>query len=160
MRSLGAGEHTSTWFQQTKDVASHLVLPVTALVLGTLPTFLLHVRNALFDALDSPVIHAAVGHGIPRFTILSRYAFPVAANAVISLFGLSIGSLLSVSLVTEVIMSWPGLGPLLLEAALARDVYVVIGAVTASALFLACGVAMADVLLYASDPRIRTERLA
>jgi peptide/nickel transport system permease protein len=95
-----------------------------------------------------------------RFTILFRYALPVGANALISLFGLSIGSLLSVSLVTEVIMSWPGLGPLLLEAALARDVYVVIGAVTVSAAFLVGGVLLADVLLYANDPRIRAERLA
>ncbi len=160
MRSVGGGEHTGLWFQQTRDVAFHLVLPVTALVLGTLPIFLRHVRNSLFEVLDLPFIHAAVGHGIPSFTILSRYALPVAANALISLFGLSIGSLLSTSLVTEVIMSWPGLGPLLLEAALARDVYVVIGAVTVSALFLVCGIALADVLLYASDPRIRTERLA
>ena len=158
-RSLG-GEQTGVWFQQTKDLASHLVLPVAALVLGTLPILLLHVRNALFEVLDSPFVRAAVGHGMSRFTILFRYALPVGANALISLFGLSIGSLLSVSLVTEVIMSWPGLGPLLLEAALARDVYVVIGAVTVSAAFLVGGVLLADVLLYANDPRIRAERLA
>jgi peptide/nickel transport system permease protein len=159
VRSVG-GEQTATWFQQTRDLVSHLVLPVTALVLGTLPILLLHVRNSLSEVLDSPFVHAAVGHGISRFTILFCYALPVGANALISLFGLSIGSLLSVSLVTEVIMSWPGLGPLLLEAALARDVYVVIGTVTVSALFLVGGVLLADVLLYANDPRIRAERLA
>jgi peptide/nickel transport system permease protein len=160
MRSVGGGEQTGTWFQQTRDLASHLVLPVTALVLGTLPILLLHIRNSLLEALDLPSVDAAIGHGIAKFTILSRYALPVAANALISLLGLSIGSLLSVSLVTEVIMSWPGLGPLLLEAVLAKDVYVVIGAITVSALFLVCGVALADVLLYANDPRIRAERLA
>jgi len=160
MMSLGTGEQSATWLQQARDLASHLVLPVTALVLGMLPTLLLHVRNSLFEVLDLPFVHAAAGHGISRFTILSRYALPVAGNALISLFGLSVGSLLSLSLVTEVIMSWPGVGPLLLEAVLARDVYVVIGAVTVSALFLVCGIALADIFLYASDPRIRAERLA
>lgn len=160
MRSVGTGGQPGTWMQQTKDVASHLTLPVMALVLGTLPIFFLQIRNALCEVLDAPFIHAAVGHGVPGSTILFRYAFPVAANSLISLVGLSVGSLLSMSMVTEVIMSWPGLGPLLLEAVLARDVYVVIGAVTVSALFLVCGIALADVLLYASDPRIRAERLA
>ena len=160
MRSVGGSLESMTWLEQTRDLMRHLVLPVTALVLGILPVFFLHVRNSLFSTLDLPFIHAAAGHGIPRLRILSRYAMPVAANALISLFGLSIGSLLSISLVTEVITSWPGLGPLLLEAVLARDVYVVIGVVMVSALFLVCGITLADVLLYASDPRIRTERLA
>ena len=160
MKSIGVGEQAATWLAQIRDMASHLVMPVTALVLGILPVFFLHVRNSVVETLHLPFVRAAEGHGIPKFRILSRYALPVAANALISLFGLSIGSLLSISLVTEVIMSWPGLGPLLLEAVLARDVYVVIGAVTVSALFLVCGIALADVLLYACDPRIRAERLA
>ena len=71
-----------------------------------------------------------------------------------------LGSLLSASLLTEVVMSWPGLGPLLLEAVLARDIYVVIGAVLFSTLFLVFGTLLADVLLFAADPRIRTEGLA
>jgi len=56
-------------------------------------------------------------------------------------------------------MSWPGLGPLLLEAVLARDVYVVIGALTFSTLLLLAGTGLADILLFATDPRIRSEAL-
>lgn len=54
-------------------------------------------------------------------------------------------------------MSWPGLGPLLLEAILARDLYVVIGGVLLSTVFLVSGNFVADMLLYWADPRIRTE---
>jgi peptide/nickel transport system permease protein len=57
----------------------------------------------------------------------------------------------------EVILSWPGLGPLLVEAIFARDVYVVIGIVMLSSLFLVAGNLLADVLLFANDPRIRVE---
>jgi peptide/nickel transport system permease protein len=54
-------------------------------------------------------------------------------------------------------MSWPGLGPLVLEAILSRDVYLVIGAVIFSTVFLVAGNLLADLLLYALDPRIRRE---
>ncbi len=52
-------------------------------------------------------------------------------------------------------MSWPGLGPLLLEAMLARDLFVVIDGVLLSAVFLIGGNLLADVCLYVADPRIR-----
>jgi len=81
---------------------------------------------------------------------------PVAASPAISLFGFSIASLLSGSLLVEVATGWPGLGPLLLEATLARDLYLVIGGIIFSALFLLAGNFIADLLLLASDPRIRT----
>ena len=67
------------------------------------------------------------------------------------------GTLLSGSLLVEVVMSWPGVGPFLLEAILARDIYVVIGGVLLSTLFLVGGNFLADLLLYWADPRIRTE---
>jgi len=142
-------------FANVKDVAAHFTLPVTALVLGTLPIFFRHVRASMIEALALPSISAARGHGIPRRRILFRYALPAAANPLISLFGFSIASLLSASLLVEVVMSWPGMGPMLLEAILARDLYVVIGAVMLSTLFLVAGNFIADVLLYLSDPRIR-----
>jgi peptide/nickel transport system permease protein len=85
---------------------------------------------------------------------------PAALNPLVSLFGFSLASLLSISLLTEVVMSWPGLGPLLVEAVLGRDVYVVVGAVTFSTLFLVAGTALADILLFIADPRIRMEKLA
>src|SRR5256885_10635743 len=75
----------------------------------------------------------------------------------ISLFGFSMGVLLSGSLLIEVVMSWPGLGPLLLEAILARDLYVVVGGILFSTLFLVGGNLLADFLLYWADPRIGTE---
>jgi len=54
-------------------------------------------------------------------------------------------------------MSWPGIGPLLLEAILARDLFVVIGAAMLSAVFLVAGNLLGDILLFAFDPRIRRQ---
>jgi peptide/nickel transport system permease protein len=140
-----------------RDLALHMTLPVAALVLSALPLLVRHVRAAVAEVLDAPFLLAAEGHGIPRRTLLYRYALPAAANPLVSLFGFSIGALLSGSLLIEVVMSWPGLGPFLLEAILARDIYVVIGGVLFSTIFLAVGNFLADLLLYWVDPRIRTE---
>lgn len=138
------------------DLVRHMVLPVSALVLSSLPLLVQHVRAAVAEVLDAPFLLAARGHGIPKRWLLYRYALRAAANPLISLFGFSIGTLLSGSLLVEVVMSWPGLGPFLLEAILARDLYVVIGGVLLSTLFLLAGNFLADVLLYWVDPRIRT----
>ena len=153
---VSVGAETLSWFVRFRDLISHMALPVTALVLSTLPLLVRHVRSAISEVLGSGFLRAAQAHGIPRRTILYRYALPAAAHPLISLFGFSIGALLSGSLIIEVVMSWPGLGPLLLEAILARDLYLVIGGVMLSTIFLVTGNFIADLLLYWADPRIRT----
>jgi peptide/nickel transport system permease protein len=155
MLSLGFSE-LGSW-GKFWDVARHLFLPALSLVLATLPVLLSHVRTAMAEVWDAPFIRAARGHGIPVQRLLFRHALPAAANPLISLFGFSVGTLLSSSLLIEAIMSWPGLGRLMLEAILQRDLYLVIGAVMLSAVFLVTGNLLADCLLYASDPRIRVE---
>jgi peptide/nickel transport system permease protein len=139
------------------DVASHVALPAAALVLGILPVLVRHVRASVADILESPFVRAARGHGIPERRVLFRHVLPAAANPLVSLFGLSLAGLLSMSLVVEVVMSWPGLGPLLLEAILARDFFLVLGLVLASTVLLVGGNLLADALLLAADPRIRAE---
>lgn len=139
------------------DVAHHMVLPVTALALALAPGLARHVESSMSEVLASPFIQAVRGAGIPRRRLLLRYALPVAANPLVSLLGLSIAGLLSASLLIEIIVGWPGVGPLLLRAAEARDPYVVIGAVMVSGVLLVVGNLAADLLLFRLDPRIRFE---
>ena len=141
------------------DLASHMVLPVVALVAASLPVLVRHVRASMVDVLGSSHIRTARAHGLPERLIL-LYALRAAANPLISFAGFSIATLLSGSLVVEVITSWPGMGPLMVESILARDVYVVVGAVLLSAVCLLLGNLIADLLLYAADPRIRMEDAA
>ncbi len=144
-------------FGKLWDVATHLFLPVVALALGAIPILVRHVRTAMIAVLGSSFIEAARGHGIPRRRLIFRYALPAASNSLISLLGFSIGTLTSLSLLVEIVLSWPGLGPLVLEAVLARDVYVVIAAVMLSSFFLVMGSLLSDLMLYWADPRIRVQ---
>ncbi len=152
MSSVDAGQNLGS---RLGDVALHLVLPVIALALGAAPILVRHTRSAMVAALESPFVEAASAHGISRWRIIWRHALPVAANPLISLLGFSIGGLLSMSFLVEVILGWPGLGPLVLEAMLSRDIQVVMAAVMLSSVFLVAGNIVADLLLYWSDPRIR-----
>jgi peptide/nickel transport system permease protein len=156
MMSSGFAEMSRA--DQMRDLAIHFLLPLAGLTLAILPALVRHVRAALNDVLRAPFIHAARAQGIPEQRLLFRHALRAAANPLISLLGLSIAGLLSTSLVIEQIMSWPGLGPLAVEAVAARDVHLVVGAVTCSTALLLIGTLASDALIYLADPRVRVER--
>lgn len=162
-RALPAGGMTSLDFDhlglwaKTIDLSRHLIVPVAALVLTSLPIVVRHVRSSMIEVLNAPFIRAARGSGIGKARLLFGYALPAAANPLISLFGLSMAGLLSGSLLVEAITGWPGLGPLLLEATMSRDLYIVIGIVMLCAVFMIFGTFLADVMLVITDPRVRAE---
>ena len=138
------------------DTLRHLIIPVTVLTVGLMPVLVRHVRTAVAEAMDAPFALAARAHGIPARRLLLRHLLPAALNPLTQLFGFSLGTLLSASLLVEVIVGWPGLGPLFLEAIFARDFALVLGVIMISTAFLIAGNLVADLLLYRTDPRIRT----
>jgi peptide/nickel transport system permease protein len=144
-----------SWLAHAADVARHLALPAAALALSLVPVLVRHVRGALLEVQAQPFVRAVRAHGISERRILLRHILPAAANPLVTLFGATIGTLLSVSILTEVVFGWPGLGPLLLEAILARDVPLVLGPVLISGALLLAGNLLADLLLMVVDPRVR-----
>lgn len=142
-----------------RDLAWHLALPVLVLVAGIAPVLVRHVRAAVTDLMDTPFALNARALGIPRRRLLFHHILRVALNPLISLLGFSLGTLLSASLLVEVVMGWPGLGPLFLDAIMARDFAIVLAVVMLSTLFLILGNLAADLLLYRFDPRIRAPRV-
>ncbi|HXB72602.1 MAG TPA: ABC transporter permease [Candidatus Acidoferrales bacterium] len=154
------GMHSPGWeslnaAERVRDVAWHMAGPVAVLGIGMLPVLIRHVRASMVEVMDAPFAWNARAYGIPRARLLYRHLIPAALNPLISLFGFSLGTLLSTSLLIEVVMGWPGLGPLFLEAIMARDFGLVLGVVMMSATFLVAGNLVADLLLYRADPRIR-----
>ena len=134
---------------------THLLLPTLVLAAATLPTLVRHIRSALLEISTAPYIRAARAHGIAENRLWTHHILPAAANPIAALAGLSIAGLLSSSLLVEVIFSWPGLGPLLVESIATRDVYLILGSVLCSAAFVIAGNLLGDLLLAVCDPRIR-----
>jgi peptide/nickel transport system permease protein len=135
------------------DLARHLLLPVAAVAAVWMPVIAQHTRTAVVTALQEPYMLAARARGVGRTRLLLVHALRESLNPLSSLFGLSVSALVSISLVVEVIMSWPGIGQLLYDAVLKRDIFLVVDLVQLSALFLLAGNIVGDLILYAVDPR-------
>ena len=132
-----------------------LPLAVCVLTPVSVPLLVRHIRAGVLAASGAMYVRAARAHGVSEMRLWFRHVLPGASHPLISLLGLSVAGLLSSSLLVEVVVGWPGLGPLFLEAIGARDFYVVTGVVCLSAVFLAAGTLLSDMLLYFCDPRIR-----
>jgi peptide/nickel transport system permease protein len=139
------------------DVLRHLALP--ALVVGLVPlaSRMRQMRASLLDVLRLEYVTTARAKGLDEHAVVMKHALRNALNPLITLFGYTLGSLLSGSLVAEIIFSWPGLGRVTYEAILSRDQYLVVGSVLMATVVLVLGNLVADLLLAAADPRIRHE---
>ena len=157
MGGMAGATASSGPFTQAADITIHLLLPVSGLVLVSLPVLVRHIQVAFSDAVDFSFVQAARAFGISRRRILVAYVLPAAAPPLVSLLGFSVGGFLSASLIMEIVMGWPGLGPLMLESLFSRDIQTVTGVTLLSAACLVVGNLMADLLLYSIDPRIRRE---
>lgn len=150
------------WFPATSQ-GSHpagLVLPVLTLAVP-IAGFLAQVsRDALLEADAAPfaVTARARGAGEPR--VLLRHTLRHASLPALALSGWAFGNLLSGAVVVEVLFARPGLGRLLQDGALSRDVPLVIGAVTVVAVLYVAVVVLTDVVELFVDPRLRGPRPA
>lgn len=136
------------------DVLRHLALP--ALVVGLVPLAgrMRQMRASLLDVLRLDYVTTARAKGLSEGRVVVHHALRNALNPLITLFGFTLGSLVSGSFVAETIFSWPGLGSITLEALRTQDQYLVLGAVLMASTVLVLGNLVADLLLAIADPRI------
>ena len=136
------------------NVLHHLALP--ALVVGLIPLAgrMRQMRGNLLDVLRLDYVTTARAKGLDENTVVFKHAVRNAINPLITLFGYTLGSLVSGSFVAEIIFSWPGLGRITLDAILSQDQYLVMGSVLMASVVLILGNLVADVLLAVADPRI------
>lgn len=134
----------------------HLVMPSLLLgLVGAGPLARL-VRANLLDVLRADYILVARTKGLPSRLVIGRHALNNALLPGITLIGLQAGFLLGGTVVTETVFNRPGLGRVVVEAILAKDLPVVQGVVL---LIAACYVAInlvVDLINLAFDPRLRT----
>lgn len=139
------------------DLLRHLFLPAFVLAVGNVAYLLRQMRAGMLDTLRADYITTARAKGVPEKGVIFRHAFRNALNPMITLFGFECGFLLSGALAVEIVMSWPGLGRVIYEAIIQKDLYVVMGDLMLSSFLLIAGNLLADILLAWSDPRIRYE---
>jgi len=137
------------------DLLRHLTLPALVLGLSATGGTARFVRASLIEVMSQDYIRAARAKGLSELRVVWVHGMRNAAVPLIQLFALSLPALLSGSLVTEVVFSWPGLGQLTFNAILTRDYPLILGSTALSATLVILGNLVADVLQALVDPRAR-----
>jgi peptide/nickel transport system permease protein len=137
------------------DVAHHLVLPVASLAIQQIAGWARYVRAKMLEVLNQDYVRTAKAKGLTFNRVTFKHALRNALIPVITLFGLTLPSLLSGAVITEVIFSWPGLGQLGVLAVAQRDYPVVLAFVMLGGFGVVAGNLLADILYGVADPRIK-----
>jgi peptide/nickel transport system permease protein len=144
-----------TFFQ---DVINHAFLPAMALLITTIGTWILTMRNTMITTLAEDYVRMARAKGLPGWRIMLDYA---ARNAILPNlvgFAMSLGFVVSGAILVEYVFNYPGVGYMLLQAVDGEDYPLM------QALFLLITVAVlfailaADILTAVLDPRTRAAR--
>lgn len=147
---------TANWVL-LKDAAEHLILP--ALALGTIPMALIArmARSAMLDVLGQDYIRTARAKGLGRTAVILKHAFSNALLPLVTVIGLSLGSLLGGAVLTETVFGLSGLGRTLFEAITARDYGIVQSFTVVIAIFYVIINLLVDISYGYLDPRIRLD---
>ena len=142
-----------TFFQ---DVLSHAFLPAITLLITTIGTWILTMRNTMITTLAEDYVRMARAKGLPGRRIMTDYAARNAILPNLTGFAMSLGFVVSGAILIEYVFNYPGVGFLLLQAVQGEDYPL------EQALFLLITVAvlfailLADIATALLDPRTRT----
>jgi peptide/nickel transport system permease protein len=149
------GAEFDSWFAQAVDVAEHLVLPATALMLMLLGQYFVIMRSSMVDVLTEDFITVKKATGLPWPRVVRRHAVRNALLPLVTLSAIYFGFVMGGVITIETIFSWPGLGLLEYDAITSKDFPMLQGAFlvfSASVILLNL---LADCLYFALDPRVQ-----
>lgn len=136
------------------DLLQHLWIP--AIVLGTSGTaaFIRIIRANLIEELQKPYVVTARAKGLAEWKLILKYPVRIAMNPFLSTIGYVLPFLISGSVIVSVVLSLPTVGPLLLRALIAQDMYLAGTIVLLLGAMTIIGTFISDILLILIDPRI------
>lgn len=148
--ALLAGE-----FVVFRNALAHLVLPASVLMLYTVGLLTRFSRTAVLDALGNDYVTAARAKGLPGRVVTLRYVLRGALLPILTVVGLTFGSLLSGAVLTETVFAWNGLGQYAYNAATTLDLQAVMGVgLVVGVTYIAINFVV-DLLYGVIDPRVR-----
>lgn len=138
-----------------RNAVTHLILP--SLVLGSYSAGIIAriTRSSLLEVLGMEYIRTARSKGLSERFVILRHGLSNALIPVVTVIGLSYGSLLSGAVLTESIFAWPGLGRYMFRASTSQDFPAIMGvSMLIAAIYVGVNFVV-DILYYFLDPRIR-----
>ena len=144
------------WFPISgRELSGSIVLPSLTLGLAMAALLTRFTRASLLEVLRKDYVRTARAKGVSEIGVIVRHAFRTALIPVVAILGLQLGALLTGTVVTEKVFSWPGLGSLLLESISKRDYALVQGCVLLIAGTYVVVKLFTDMVSLWVDPRFR-----
>lgn len=140
------------------NALSHIILPATALSLGTLATLTRLIRSDMIEEERKDYVTAAQAYGLPDSLIHFKYMLKNAFTSALTIIGLSFGFLVGNAFLVEIVFSWPGMATYGVNAIVFQDFNAIVGVVIVVGLFFVVINLIVDVLYGYLDPRIRTDQ--
>ncbi len=139
----------------TKEGMWSLLLP--GLILGVRQVAIISrlVRAGMLEVLNEDYIRTARSKGLAEKVVVYKHGLRNAMVPTVTIFGLQVPELLSISVIIEIVFAWPGMGMLLVDAVFKRDYTLIQGIVFIYALLVILVNLMVDVLYAYIDPRIK-----
>lgn len=142
---------------KTWDLVKHLPLPALILGLAGTAQLIRIMRANLLDELRKPYVMTARARGLPETRVILKYPVRVALNPFASSIGYLLPYVVSGSIIVSLVLSLPTVGPLLLKALVAQDMFLAGTIVLLLGTLTVVGTFISDLLLMWIDPRIRLE---
>lgn len=147
-----------TWGKML-DLLNHLWLPSIILAVAGTAQLIRVLRANLLDELRKPYVITARAKGLAGWRIIMKYPLRVALNPLVSTIGYLLPLIVSGSIIISVVMSLPTVGPLLLKALLAQDMFLAGTIILLIGVMTVIGTFISDLLLAWIDPRIQLETM-
>ena len=134
-----------------------LFLPALTLAVPMMSQFIRQIRAEVLEQLHQPYVSGARARGVKERFILFGNVLHNSMIPIVTVLGLSVGSLMAGSVVVETIFIWPGLGKLAMDSITARDYPVVQGFVILMAVIYVLVNLITDLSYHRLDPRVNEE---
>ncbi len=141
---------------KVRDMLGHLPIPVLILALAGTAQLIRVMRANLLDELRKPYVVTARARGLPERRVILKYPVRAALNPFASTIGYLFPFVVSGSIVISLVMSLPTVGPLLLRALVAQDMFLAGTIILLLGVLTVLGTLISDLLLMWIDPRVRS----
>jgi peptide/nickel transport system permease protein len=137
------------------DVGRHLILPLTAVTLVSIPGTYMVTRYSMLNILNSDFIMVARAKGLSERALMYSHALRNALLPIVTIFMLNASGTISGATVVETVFSYPGVGRMMYEAVLRRDYPLLQGGFLVITVAVIIGNILADLAYPLVDPRVR-----
>jgi peptide/nickel transport system permease protein len=136
------------------DYGRHLIVPVVVLAFGALAELQRISRGNMLETLRLQYVTTARAKGLSEKKVVYKHALRNAVNPLVTILGFEFAALFGGAALLEIVINYPGMGVLLLEALRSKDQPVVMSLFLIGSVMLVLGNLLSELLLAIVDPRV------